>query len=290
MTVHRKNWLGGILILGWMFLVGCGGTPSGEKKPATVEGEGKSGQAPSKGSSTSPPQDEEHGHKPTAHGGFLVSIGSDSYHAEAVLEKGGVLKLYTFGKDETRVMEVEKQDINAYVKEKGSSESVPFLLVPKPQAGDGPGMTSLFSGEIPKDLVGKSLDITIPSLRIGKERFRLSFAYQTMEHSFPPKVVDDAEKKLYLTPGGKYTEADIKANGSVTASVKFAGIKSEHDNHPKPGDKICPISLTKANPKFSWVIDGQTYEFCCPPCVDEFVATSKEKPGQIKPANDYRQK
>jgi len=100
----------------------------------------------------------------------------------------------------------------------------------------------------------------------------------------------DAEKKLYLTPGGIYTESDIKANGSMTATQKFKGLKAQHDLKPKPDDKICPITLTKANPKFSWVIDGKTYEFCCPPCVDEFVGLSKESPNEIKPPEFYRQK
>jgi multiple sugar transport system substrate-binding protein len=39
---------------------------------------------------------------------------------------------------------------------------------------------------------------------------------------------------------------------------------------------ICPISKTKAAPKFSWVVGGKTYQFCCPPCVDEFVQTAKK--------------
>ena len=66
--------------------------------------------------------------------------------------------------------------------------------------------------------------------------------------------------------------------------------RSEHDLRPKSGDKICPITLTKANAKFSWVIDGKTYEFCCPPCVDEFVALAKEKPDEIEAPEFYRKK
>ena len=109
-------------------------------------------------------------------------------------------------------------------------------------------------------------------------------------HDLPPKVVDAEERKLYLTPGGKYTDADIKANGGAVAEAAFKGLKAEHDLKPKPGDKICPVTLTKANPKFSWVIDGETYQFCCPPCVDEFVALAKEKPDEIQPPEFYRKK
>jgi len=112
----------------------------------------------------------------------------------------------------------------------------------------------------------------------------------TDEHGLPAKVADDDERKLYMTPKGKYTEADIKANGDVVASAKFKGLKANHNLKSKTGENICPITLTKANPKFSWVIDAKTYEFCCPPCVDEFVALAKDKPDEIKPPEFYRQK
>jgi YHS domain-containing protein len=103
----------------------------------------------------------------------------------------------------------------------------------------------------------------------------------------PAKVNDEEEVALYLTPGGIYTEADIKANGGVTASQKFKGVMSSHDMNPKPGDKICPVTLTKANAKFTWVVAGKSYEFCCPPCVDEFLKTAKENPTALKNPEDY---
>ena len=236
---------------------------------------------------------EDHGHKPSAHGGILVSIGSDSYHAEAVFEKGGVLRLYTLGKDESKVLEVQSQPLTAYVKPEGGAESESVVLQPKPQPGDKEGMTSLFVGQLPKELWGKSVEVTIPSIQIGGERFRLSFKSVTASEAhggMPTKVADEEERKLYLTAGGKYTESDIKANGNVTASQKFKGLKAEHDLKPKPGDKICPVTLTKASPKFSWVIGGKTYEFCCPPCVDELVALAKEKPDELRDPSEYVKK
>lgn len=251
---------------------------------------------PKSAAPASPPQTPtgggEHGHKVTAHGGIVVPIGSDSYHAEAVFEKGGVLRLYTLGQNEAVVLEVEAQPLTGFVKVEGSLESESVILAAKPQPGDKPGMTSLFVGHLPKEMGGKKVEVTIPSIRVGNERFRLAFksAPDAGDHGVPPKVADADEQKLYLTPGGKYTEADIKANGSVTASAKFKGVKAEHDLKPKAGEKICPVTLTKANPKFSWIIGGKTYEFCCPPCVDEFVALAKESPGEVKPPESYRQK
>lgn len=102
---------------------------------------------------------------------------------------------------------------------------------------------------------------------------------------------EEKERRLFMTPGGKYTREDILANGEVLPSEKFKGIRAKHDNKLEPGDKICPVTLTaKANPKFSWIIDGQKYEFCCPPCIEDFVATAKEHPEEIKSPDSYRQK
>jgi YHS domain-containing protein len=152
-------------------------------------------------------------------------------------------------------------------------------------------MTSLFVGALPEAVRGKPVEVTVVNLRIGAERFRVAFA-SAARHAdeMPAKVADDEERALYLTPGGKYTAADIAANGSVTASAKFKGLRASHDDNPKPGDVICPISKTKAAAKFSWVVGGKTYQFCCPPCVDEFVQTAKEKPDEVKDPAEYVKK
>lgn len=252
--------------------------------------------APDKSASGSAPnaasakKTDDHGHKPGAHGGIIIEIGRDNYHAEAVFEKGGTLRLYTLGKDEARVQEIESQILVGYVKPEASSDSEKIELKPEQQPGDTDGKTSQFVGQLPKDMIGQKVEVTIPSLKINGERFRLGFksaAEQHTEDGMPPKVDGDDERALYLTPGGKYTVADIKANGNVTASQRFKGVMAKHDMKPKPGDKICPITMTKANSKFPWVIGGKTYEFCCPPCIDEFVKAAKENPDEIKEPKDY---
>lgn len=231
----------------------------------------------------------EHGHIPGAHGGIMVSLGRDSYHVEAVFEKGGVLRLYTLGKDETRVIDVEQQSMRGFVKAVGENEAQQFMLEPERQEGDAEGRTSQFAGKLPEGFAGKDLEITVPSIVISGERFRLGFQSAAEQHDegMPEKVSDNAERELYLTPAGIYTVADIAANGNATASERFKGKKSSHDMRPKPGDKICPVTMTKANPIFAWVIGGKTYEFCCPPCVDEFVRMAKESPDEIKAPEEY---
>lgn len=241
-----------------------------------------------------PVKPEEHGHKPGAHGGILVSLGADSYHAEAVFAKNGVIRLYMLGKDEARIQEVEVQELVGFVTAVGSSDAAEEVkFVAEPQKGDAAGKTSLFVGKLPPDLVGKTVQVTINNIQIGTERFRIAFSNENATHgesAMPVKKTTEEEAKLFLTPGGKYTAADIEANGKTIPAVKYNGIRPTHDSHPKPGQKICPISETVSNPKFTWVIGGKTYEFCCIPCIEEFVAQAKEKPDQVKDPAEYVKK
>lgn len=233
--------------------------------------------------------EEEHPHKPGSHGGIIIPIGSDSYHAEAVIETSGNFRLLMLGKDETRIQEVDVQPVKAYVKAIGDPNATPIELAAVPQDGDAPDKTSQFVGQLPEEFRGKQLDVTIPNLRIAGERFRVGFTTVTESHAeeMPESLPAEEERKLYLTAGGMYTEADIKANGGVTATQKFRGVPSSHDMFPKEGDRICPVTKTKANPKFTWIVDGKSYQFCCPPCVDEFVTMAKERPEEMKAPDDY---
>jgi hypothetical protein len=268
---------------------GCSQQASGPVEPAPP--------APAGGSPVHagnlPPAEGEHQHKPSAHGGIIVPIGRDNYHAEAVFEKDGVLRLYTLGNDEAKVIDVEAQPLSAFVRPEGGTEATSFILKPEPQAGDTAGQTSQFLGRFPRELWGKRVEVTIPTIRVGGERFRVGF--KSADDSHPEAALcapaDTAEERtLYLTAGGLYTEADIKANGGVTASEKFRGFQPSHDIKPRPGDIICPVTLTKANPKCTWIVGGKTYEFCCPPCVEEFVKLAKEKPQEVKQPDEYRKR
>jgi hypothetical protein len=241
---------------------------------------------------TAPGNDAEHAHKPGQHGGTVVEIGRDNYHAEAVFGKDGLVRVYLLGKDESRIEEVELQELSAYARAIGDVKAVELTLKPKPRKDDSPGKTSVFEGILPAEVRDRAVDVTVEAIRIGGGRFRFAFTSAARpEHASMPKAVASSKaKRLYLTPGGKYTDADIQANGSKTPRQKYGDAMTEHDAHPRPGDKVCPISQTKANPKFTWVVGGKTYEFCCTPCIDEFVRTAKEKPEQIKEPDDYVQK
>ena len=103
----------------------------------------------------------------------------------------------------------------------------------------------------------------------------------------PEGAKADVERTLYLTAKGKYTDADIAANGRMTASEKYKEFHSAHDFSPKLGEPICPVTHTKANAECSWIIGGKRYLFCCPPCIDEFVRMAKESPDKIQEPAAY---
>jgi hypothetical protein len=281
-----------VVVAGLVVIAGC--APSADLKSTDSKPTASTPSMGATSAATDTSQTEAHAHKPGAHGGTIVSIGLDSYHAEAVVEKGGNLKLLMLGQDESRLLEVEKQSLKAYVKVDGASEAVAVELLPVPQDGDAEGKTSQFIASLPEELRARELDVTIPNIRVQGERFRIGFSTRQVHagghEDMPVAATGSEEELLYLTPGGKYTLADIAANGHVTASKKFKGIPSNHNAKPDAGDRLCPISSTKANPKFTWVIDGQNYQFCCPPCVDEFVKLAKERPEELKPADSYVKK
>lgn len=236
----------------------------------------------------------EHGHAPGQHGGIMVSLGRDSYHVEAVIGSDGAIRLYTLGKDESRVIDVEASTWKGFVKAHGDREAASVPFEPSPQEGDMPNRASLFVGTIPKELVGRDLEVTIPNISINGERFRLGFQSSkndhSAEHDMPDQLAESEEQQLYLKPMGRYTASDIEANGGVIPSQKFKGIKSAHDMNPKVGDLICPITETKANPKFVWVVDGKPFQFCCPPCIDEFVKSAKSSTDPLASPESYVKK
>lgn len=103
-----------------------------------------------------------------------------------------------------------------------------------------------------------------------------------------PLAAPPAEQRtLYLTVGGLYTAADITANGGETAMDRYRGQTPRHDPRPAKGDRVCPITDTKANPQFTWVVGGKTYAFCCPACIDEFMSRARKQPGSILPPEMY---
>lgn len=237
---------------------------------------------------TSPQEDAAHRHPPGPHGGVIASFADDRLHAEGLIEPDGTLSVFTLGRDETEVLEVQTQTLNAELRNE-TGEVFAVDLTARPMPGDAEEHTSRFSGRVPSELRDQRLQVTIDGLRIDGRRYRFGFVWGDTDHqpAMPGKVTDEEERRLYLEPGGLYTEADIAANGNQTASQAFASFKAQHDFSPQSGDMLCPVTRTKANPACSWIIGGQAYTFCCPPCVDEFLNLAKTDPDQVSPPEAY---
>src|SRR5207244_10197716 len=73
--------------IGIAIVIGCTrqDTPAGDAQPPIV----------SVNASAKAADQDDHAHKAGAHSGIIVAIGRDNYHAEAVFERGGRLRLYT---------------------------------------------------------------------------------------------------------------------------------------------------------------------------------------------------
>jgi YHS domain-containing protein len=226
---------------------------------------------------------------PSAHGGIIQPLGKR--HAEAVLESGGKVRLYLLDSDPSLLYSLPAPALAADVQPDGAPDVTALELKPKSLPGEPSGTASCFTGQLPSKLQGQpfSLSVTIPlEGRAYRARFALGGAgHGDPQAGMPAAVPQDRESKLFLTPGGRYTEADILANGGVTPTVKLRDFVPVHDMHPKPGDRICPITATKAAPSCSWIIGGETYQFCCPPCMQEFMKQVKEKPEKVRPAASY---
>jgi hypothetical protein len=135
----------------------------------------------------------------------------------------------------------------------------------------------------------KAVLAVIAAVFVGLVAYRI-WRYSSHGDLIPamPRGIDaSAEQALYLTPSGLYSMDDIEANGRILPSDKFRMLKARHDFNPQPGDRLCPITRTKSNPECTWIVGGRTYEFCCPPCIDEFVQLAKSNPDQVEPPAVY---
>ncbi len=234
----------------------------------------------------------DHPHRESMMGGYIASIGRDEFHAEAVLESDGKFSVFILNADANRLHEVHNQVLTAYARAAELRTSEVVILKPAPLGNDTAERTSRFMGQLPVTLLEDSFVLTMPGLQIDGERFTvrieiLKEVRSGMDVQMPEAATVDEAKELYLTAGGLYTESDIDRNNRMTAAEKYKGFRAKHDPNPNVGETICPITGTKANAACSWVIGDETYYFCCPPCIDEFVRLAKEEPDQVLAPEEY---
>ena len=118
---------GGIVALA-VAVSGCGGQSSefhAVEKGVTVK-------AP-------PPHDHEHG----PHGGHLVELGEEEYHAEVVFDaKAARLTIYLLDSTAKKAAPIDAKDVSLKLAIDGKSES--FQLPAVPDSGDPQGKSSRF--------------------------------------------------------------------------------------------------------------------------------------------------
>jgi hypothetical protein len=228
-----------------------------------------------------------HEHPPGPHSGTVVALSGEGghYHAEGVVDNDGVLTLYTLAEDPGRPEQVEAQLLTARVRPEGAAEERTVELMPLPRLSDDEGKASRFATLLPEGLRQPKLSVSVAEITVAGTRFSLGLTVDgTGAHAG-----DDGEE-LFATPGGKYTEEDVQANGRRTAASKYAGFTTSHELRPRPGEKSCPVSRARASAACTWLVAGKTYEFCCPPCVAEFLHRAKEHPQSVKEPEDYVKK
>lgn len=238
-----------------------------------------------------PVAEDDHPHAGAPHGGVIVPLGDEDnhYHVEALREAGGVLRLYLLDGDAAKVREIELQTPTAHVRrEKGAGDAT-ILLMPVPEQGDTEGKTSQFFSKLPPALWGERLVVHVSDLALAGQKVSFEFTApgdpEGSDKALAARI--DQQEKFFRTPGGQYTKADIQANGDRSAFQKYRGFQPKHDLKPHPGDRLCPVTRTKATLDCTWVVGGGAYTFCCPPCVEEFVKWAKHRPEVIQPPQTY---
>lgn len=232
----------------------------------------------------------DHAHPPAPHGGQVIALmrGDAHYHTELVVEPSGAARLYALGKELTESVPVEPQLIVAKVRRNGSGEDHEFVFRPDPGAVAGDGRTTAFLGRLPSEAIAARGNVRVEGFRIGRETLDFELTWDAGRSDEEVRAAYEADqRRIYLTAGGKYTEADITASARATASVKYRGHRASHGATVRPGDRLCPITGFKAMATVGWRIDGGDYLFCCQPCIDEFVMLAKDRPADMRPPSDY---
>lgn len=231
-------------------------------------------------------------------------------HVEMQLAPNGRLRLYFYGERERQLAPVPALGMEMEILPIGENPLV-VTLQPRPYPGEAEGSASRYEGTFSSTSLSGTPGAAL-TLPYAGRTYRVQWRPENLigaqnahnpdgsDVAMPTPLADtastergqptEAERALFLTPGGKYTQADIVANGNTVAALKYRGQMASHNQNPKPGDYLCPVTRTVANPRFTWIIGGKTYRFCCPPCIEEFLKQAKADPGAIPDPESYRKK
>lgn len=227
------------------------------------------------------------------HGGGMVQVGSRQL--ELVREPSGQLRCYALSAEGTELRPIRSAALTVEVTPDGSTLTRRTALLPAPEPGDPPGTASVFTGTLPAGLAEAPVQVAL-TVPLDGRRYRARFDLRpesgpaALPPAMPPPAAVTEQAALYAFPGGRYTAADIRANGAAPAAEKYRGLLPDHHLRPARGERVCPITRTRANPRFAWTINGKRYLFCCPPCIDEFVKKAKKNTASIPAPESYVQR
>jgi len=227
----------------------------------------------------------EHTHEKGPHGGIVVVIDkADHYHAEVLVEDDGRIQLFFYGKDTAQPVEVSPQLLTGKARKKGGDGSTSLILRPAGKPGEARRTTSHFVGRLSPELLENHLSVSIGEVSI--QGHSLTFQFNLPDSPDGKKRALESEKALVINPKGKYTRADVAAMGKNLPSEQFKGIKVVHSLRKSVGDVVCPVTRAKADTRITWQVNGQIYQFCCSPCITEFVNWAQEYPESIVAPED----
>lgn len=227
----------------------------------------------------------DHSHENGPHGGIVVVIDKeDHYHAEILVEDDGRIQLFFYGKDTDQPVEISPQLLTGKARPKGEDGSTSLIFRPAGKPGEAKRTTSHFVGRLSPEFLENHLSVSISQVEIQGH----SFAFEFKLHDRPDgeKRAVESEKTLVMNPKGKYTRADVEAAGKSPPSERFKGIKVVHTLRKTVGDVVCPVTGAKADSRITWQVNGKIYQFCCPPCVAEFVSWAQDYPESIVALED----
>jgi hypothetical protein len=237
---------------------------------------------------------DDHDHGPGPHGGTIIEFGK--WHGEFVVNhKSQEATIYILDEDVKNAVPVKADTLLLSIKDPQFQVDLKAV----PLDGEAKGMSSRFVGKHEK--LGKEQPFAgTLSGEIDGKPYAGDFKEKPEAHDHKHGKVEGTptsmtsaetrEAKVFLTPDGIYTKADIEKNGNTIPSIKFKGIYWAHDDDLKVGDKVCPVTDNKADPQCFWWVNGEKYEFCCPPCLEKFVKSAKETPEKIKAPAAYLKK
>jgi hypothetical protein len=124
-----------------MFVVGGVAALSAALALSGCGGQGSEYHAVEKGVAVKAPPPHDHEHGP--HGGHLVELGEEEYHAEVVFDpKAAKLTIYILDSTAKKAAPIDSKDVSLKLAIDGKSEA--FKLTAAPDSGDPQGKASRF--------------------------------------------------------------------------------------------------------------------------------------------------